>query len=390
MVNRKPFPKLSLQEKDRRWSLLRQRLQKEDFAALIVYGGSMLGAPVHYLTQQWGMASGFSANGVIFPAEGHPIMLSPGMTTGVSPPGCWIDGENVYNSADLATDLARQLIRMKIHKSRIGVDSFGVLPVQDYQTLTRLCPDIDLVEAHRLFAEIRGPKSPEELVMMEDGIRVSELAHRTLLANLKTGAQELAVVGKVEEVMRANGVGERIILINSQPEAGFSFPGTSIIERPNRITFSPEFSMTWGYGSQAIRTYCWEEPKGEYKRMFELCAAMRQMLISDFRPGVQVTEMGRKIEGLIAEWGFDCRHTHLGHALGVAYGETPYITPGPTQPRYMEWTVQANETYVVHPMILDKSGKVPSAWIGDMFLIGSDRTRWMTTFLPGLPEIIPQ
>jgi hypothetical protein len=28
--------------------------------------------------------------------------------------------------------------------------------------------------------------------------------------------------------------------------------------------------------------------------------------------------------------------------------------------------------------------------IGDMFLIGEERTEWMTTALPGLPELIPQ
>jgi hypothetical protein len=27
--------------------------------------------------------------------------------------------------------------------------------------------------------------------------------------------------------------------------------------------------------------------------------------------------------------------------------------------------------------------------IGDMYLIGEDHTEWMTTSLPGLPEMIP-
>jgi succinate dehydrogenase/fumarate reductase flavoprotein subunit len=31
----------------------------------------------------------------------------------------------------------------------------------------------------------------------------------------------------------------------------------------------------------------------------------------------------------------------------------------------------------------------PFSMIGDMYLIGKDRTEWMTTALPGLPEIIP-
>jgi len=32
----------------------------------------------------------------------------------------------------------------------------------------------------------------------------------------------------------------------------------------------------------------------------------------------------------------------------------------------------------------------PFTMVGDMFFIGEERTQWMTTALPGLPEMIPQ
>ena len=47
-------PRISLKEKERRWSLLRDRLEQADLAGIIVYGGSQLGVPVHYLTNVWG------------------------------------------------------------------------------------------------------------------------------------------------------------------------------------------------------------------------------------------------------------------------------------------------------------------------------------------------
>ena len=36
-------PELSLKEKERRWSLLRERLKGAELSALIVYGGTQLG-----------------------------------------------------------------------------------------------------------------------------------------------------------------------------------------------------------------------------------------------------------------------------------------------------------------------------------------------------------
>jgi Xaa-Pro aminopeptidase len=136
-----------------------------------------------------------------------------------------------------------------------------------------------------------------------------------------------------------------------------------------------------------IRAYWWEQPQGIYKRMFELWADMRKMIPAEFRPGVEITAAGKKIEDLVDQYGFEC--DKLGHGLGVAYGETPYITGGPLEKDFMEWTIQAGEIYAVHPMVRCKGYVAPWSMIGDMYLIGEDHTEWMTTSLPGLPEMIP-
>lgn len=67
---------ISLKEKERRWSLLRKALQKAGLSALIVYGGTQLGVPVHYLTRVWGSKQ----NMVIFPVDSEPGFLIPSNT----------------------------------------------------------------------------------------------------------------------------------------------------------------------------------------------------------------------------------------------------------------------------------------------------------------------
>jgi Xaa-Pro aminopeptidase len=386
---REPKPELSLKEKERRWSLLREKLKETGLAALIVYGGTQLGVPVHYLTRVWGS----KLNTLIFPVVGDPILLIPSNTgiigQSLVKQGCWVPANNIYSSANLSADLAKQIIGLKLQKSRIGIDSLRFWPVQDYQLFTELCPNVQLVEAHRLFGEIRGPKSSEELAVMEKAMRISDLAHYTFLAHLKPGMTEEEVASKVNEVLEAHGVGDRIILIHSRPEMAYPyFPGPTVIKKPNPITFSPEFTRKLGYGAQMIRAYWWEPPKGVYKRMFALCDELRQMIIQEFRPGLEIIQTGKKIENMVSEWGFEC--DKLGHAVGLSYGDAPYITAGPHERDYMEWTILPNEVYAVHPMIRAKGGKPPFVMIGDMFLIGKDSTKWMTTTLPGIPEMIPQ
>ena len=106
MPEKEPKPELSLKERERRWTLLRERLKKAGLPALIVYGGSQLGVPVHYLTKVWGTR----LNMVIFPVVGEPVFLIPsnsGQTPeGVAGQGCWIDVENIRLSSNLAADAA--------------------------------------------------------------------------------------------------------------------------------------------------------------------------------------------------------------------------------------------------------------------------------------------
>jgi hypothetical protein len=40
-------------------------------------------------------------------------------------------------------------------------------------------------------------------------------------------------------------------------------------------------------------------------------------------------------------------------------------------------------------MVRCKGYKAPFSMVGDMYLVGKDKTKWMTTTLPGLPEMIP-
>ena len=389
MTTQESKPELSLKEKERRWSLLRKKLKAAGLSALIVYGGSQLGVPVHYLTRVWGN----KMNMVIFPVDGDPIFLIPGNSgltpQGMAKQGCWITAENIHLSANLAVDAAKQIISLNLQKSRIGIDSYRWWPVFEYQQFLDLCPGVELVEAHRLFGEIRGPKSAEELAVMQEAIRISDLAHYTFLANLKPGITEMEAARPAVEVLDAHGIGDRIILIHSRPEATYpNRPGPTVIQKPDPVTFSPEFTRNLGYGAQMIRAYWWEEPKGIYKRMFKLWAEMRQMIVEEFRPGVEITDAGKKIENLVAEWGWEC--DKLGHAVGLSYGDAPYITAGPHEKDYMEWTILPDEVYAVHPMVRCKGYVAPFTMIGDMYFIGKDRTTWMTTALPGLPEMIPQ
>jgi Xaa-Pro aminopeptidase len=382
-------PELSLKEKERRWSLLRKKLNRAGYAALIVIGAAQGGiAPVKYLTEVWGTPS----NAVFFPADGKPVFLIPSNTamTGamLAKQGCWIPAEDIIPSANLSADLAKLVIEHKLQKSKIGVDSFSYWTAAGYRLFSGLCPGVELVEAHRFLGEIRGPKSDEELASIQKAITISDMVHYTFLANLRPGVKEVEVADPAVEVANSHGIADRIILINTRPEITYPYiPGQTIIEKTNPVIWGPEFTRKQGGGSQMFRTYCWEKPAGDYKRMLDLSGELRQMVIEEFRPGLEIVEAGKKIKNLVQKWGFEC--DKLGHAIGLSHFASPYITTGPGEQNYIEWTILEKEVYEIHPMIRAKGGVPPFIMIGDMYFIGKDRTTIMTTALPGLPEYIP-
>ncbi len=380
---------LSLKEKERRWSALREKLNKAGYGALIVIGAAQGGmAPVKYLTQIWGNPT----NAVFFPAEGKPIFLISSNTalTGASlaAQGCWVPAEDIRPSVNPSEDLARLVIEHKLQKSKIGVDSYKFWTAEGYRLFTEKCPGVELVEAHRFFGELRGPKSDEELAMIQKAITISDMSHYTFLANLKPGKKEIDVANPAVEVANAHGIADRIILINTRPEIAYPYiPGQTVIEKSNPVIWGPEFTRFEGGGSQMFRTYCWEKPKGDLKKMLDMCGEMRQMVIEEFRPGVEIVEAGKKLKRLVNKWGFEC--DKLGHAIGLSHFASPYITTGPGERDYIEWTILEREVYEIHPMIRPKGGAPPFVMIGDMYFIGKDSTKLMTTALPGLPEMIP-
>ena len=298
-------PDLSLKEKERRWSGVRKMMAQEGLAAIIVYGNDRHKRDIacRYFTNMLIFAP--CEHMLLIPAEGEPVLLStmPGNVF-FAKKISWVPAERIYASQNLGADLTKHLIALRLQNKRIGIDNLNGWQVQEYLALKQSCPDVERVDVTRGLTEMRAQKSPEEIEVMEEAIRIGELAQRTFLANLKSGMTEEEIVGKVEDVVRAHGVEKRLWLINSTPEIAWPWlPGKTRIRKPNPVSFSPEFARTEGYAFQAIRTYCWEEPKGEFKRMWELWGELRRMVPQEFRPGRRIAEVAAKIEGVIKDCG---------------------------------------------------------------------------------------
>ena len=373
---------LSLQEKERRWSLVRSMMRREGLGAIILHGHDTNELFCRYLTDMAIRAS--CHNMLLFPFEEDPLLLvTTRVQTYYAKRISWISPQNVYESSNLGADLGRHILALGLHKKRIGIASPGRWLMQDYQAFKDLCPQVETVEIGKALMSIVIPKSAEEIRLVENTVQIGELAQRTFISNLKPGMSQEQLVSKVEEVIRANGMERRFWLMSSSPDLAYPWvSGEAIMRKPDPVVFNAEFQRTQGYACQVVRTYCWEEPKGELKRLFELRDEMRRIVLKELRPGHQMSELGKKTEAVAAEWGFET--DHFGHTMGLGFIGVGGVSISSS----MEWTIGPNEVYVYHPMVRPKGGRGPLVWIGDMYLTGKEAPKWLTPYLTGLPEMI--
>ncbi|MBT7858447.1 MAG: aminopeptidase P family protein [Nitrospinaceae bacterium] len=360
-------------------------MSKEGLSAIIVYGcdGHTRDVPCRYMTNMPIIAG--CRDILIFPADGEPVLLVTYPTqTFFAKRISWISEENVHGSTDIVNDLKKHLESRNLMTERVGIEAPGLWPAQDYLAFLEACPKVQLVDTSKWMSKIRAQKSDEELKLMREAVDIGELALEAFIDNLRPGMTEEKAVAPVEEILRANGVEKRLWLMSSTPEMASPWlPGETIIRKPNPILVSLEFQRSRGYTCQVVRNYCWEEPTGDYKKMFDLWKELRILPSEELRPGRNINSLGQRIKELVRDWGFEC--SMLGHGLGMDFFEEPAINSGPLEE---EWLVMTNQVFVFHPQVRPLGGGGPFVFVGDMYLVGEESTEWMTNFMPGLPEMI--
>lgn len=389
MTNRKHYPQFSPGERSRRFRELEEAMDRDDIDASIIVGQRLaLGeGACRYYTNLIVVASG--TNVLLFTRAGDPVLFVDKPTNGYwARRDSWI--EDVRVAADLTDALASELRSRGLTEARIGINSLVSWPARLYVDLKEKCTSVRLVDFDDTLASLRGRKSAEELAFIKEATRVALLAQKTFASNLKPGISEQEALAEVERVVRSNGVEDSLWLLVTEP--GQAAPWVprdrALINAPNPVIFNAEIHRAGGYAAQVVRCYCWEEPNDELKQMFQLREEIRDMAGEGLRPGTDLQDFALGIERYGAARGFDI--TQFGHAVGIDMADDPFINSRSDAFRYRDWIVQSGEAFAFHPMIRPKGKSAPLVWVGDVYLVEDEETSWLSSELPGIPEMLSE
>ena len=305
------IPRLSLEERDRRWFLMREEMKRQDLDCLVLCGlpcewdSKIAGA--RYLSPVGGNAE---FNFLVFPREGEPTSFTL-MPTFL---GYWTRAQNWvkdvrHKKGTWAKSIVSRLQELGLEKKRIGVDGLagpvdpdGWFPYSVFKDILDSLPRASLVNLNDTMERMRMIKGPEEIGFLNEAARLGDRMFEACLQTARPGVRECEVYGKMMEVMIGNG-GEEPTLFLWASDAHplphpFRLPTMRSLEKGDMIIceMHPKYG---GYCTHVERTFCLGEPEKEYLKIYDVCLEAYTRGMELFTPGAKISETMNAVKEVV-------------------------------------------------------------------------------------------
>lgn len=337
------LPTLSLAERDRRWSTIREALALQRLDGLVCFANdSPFGfgtANLRYLTQIGNQHGG----AVVFPLAGEPIVLH-------APPHMH-EPFNFYSVAqDWVSDIrpfsgVRSIVdaldERGLAESRLGLVGFrtgifaNTIPHLVVTELAEALPRARIADITFTLEQARLIKSDEELAMLERAAALSHAAIVRMHDTAAPGVTELEVTAAMaHEAIRLGGEPNTFNLMTSGPVEGDEGVWHLVhgvetqTQRPlaEGDAIMTEFHTSWaGYLSGAEFTVHLGAPPAQLQRIHDVAVQCLESYRDAMRPGRTVREAVEIVRRPCLDAGLD--YVELGfHGHGLASPEFPTVT----------------------------------------------------------------
>ncbi|SFB38482.1 Xaa-Pro dipeptidase [Lentibacillus halodurans] len=229
-------------------------------------------------------------------------------------------------------DQLRSLLDNYSQGSKIGVDmaSISAEKVNFIQQL-----NFEVVDIGQKIVEMRYVKDKEELVLIEEAGRLSNLAVSTSLNACQEGITEIemdAVGTKALFEETAKRHPDSTLDLFAMSPSGTErtimphvFSNTRKLQKGDIIIHSRQVSLN-GYRAELERTIALGELTDDQKKGFEAAKIAQQNAMDFIKPGVTAAEVDEVSRNTLKKAGFvDFANHRVGHGIGISAHEKPYL-----------------------------------------------------------------
>jgi len=291
---------------------------------------------------------------VVIPREGPVFMMGPHLEFDHVKQDCPLI-EEVYTYQDYPGSLhpmrhfAKILARKGLASSRIATDSFqGAAGGWGYRgpSIAELMREAKFLDGRDTVDDMRLVKSRQELRLLRESAKWSQVAHDILLENTRSGSSDVLVGLKasfeaLERMLRRLGRRYRQLKWGLSPVVvGFrgqvgpesAIPHAVFAKRKIRkgdVLVTEAGVEIGGYTSELERTVIVGKPSSKSRRYFQVMLMTQAAALKAFKAGVPCSRVDNVARGAVETSGLSnfLRH-HTGHGIGLDGHEPPWLDPG--------------------------------------------------------------
>lgn len=379
------IPQLSIQERDRRYKVVRAEMARRGIDVLILPANTgrweQLQGDSRYLTTIGGFATEVFT---VFPRDGDVTAFIFNRAAWWQKAQNWVsdvrDGRNRWGQ-----NAIERINELGLQKGTIGVSGLaglfrapeGIIPYSSVKAIQDAFPQAKIVNATEMMQEIRAVKSTAEVALLEHSAAITEKTIDAMIENANPGVSERELYGAMVHAMLANG-GELPTLFFLSAGPGItnsSFVPTDYrIQKDDRLIDEIEAKYA-GYAAQAVAPAVIGTPDDEFVKMTELSRACFDAILGAMKPGVTFGTLFNLYRDTVEQKG-DGKYlwSHpVMHARGLG-DDGPALLGDKDIERFSKIQLQTGMTFILKPQVRPAQGK-GRASLGDTVTVTENGAR---------------
>ena len=364
MAYKVDIPRLSLEERDRRWARVRKAMAERGLACIVSPPNTghweLFQADTRYLSSIGGNCS---ETACVFPLESEVmavVLNRPEFWAGAQD---WVTDMRTPKHHMWSSPMVDRLRELKLEGERIGVVGLGggvrtpegTISWGLYEKLREALPKATFEDVTVMMGNLRSVKSAEELACMERSTEIVEHGLEVMTEVARPGVPDFEVYANVYgAMMKAGSEVPTMVLWGSGPgEPHDAFlPTRRRLERGDRIDNEIEAKYL-GYQSQRVQPAILGEAPAALLNAMDKHRLVFEAARAQLKPGVAFGEVAELVDRISEEQGCQVRLTMHGRGLGE---DRPLLVGGDMTAETASFVLQEGNTFIMKPRLRAPDG----------------------------------
>lgn len=217
----------------------------------------------------------------------------------------------------------------KENMSTLGIED-SYISLKQYKEIEE-STGIKLLTASGIIENLRTVKSSQEIEYAKKACEISDRAFSRILNDIKVGITEKELSAKLAYYLKSEGSDarcyENILLSGSRTSLLHGIPSGKKVEHGDLVLM--DFGAGYnGYLSDMSRTVIVGKANDEQKKIYSIIKESEKNAIDSIKSNIHVTNVyNASLKPINGTKYFDYHYTGIGHGVGLAVHEEPFISP---------------------------------------------------------------